>query len=81
MRSRSMSGDFGKGPIQAGHQVKEPKEVTLRSLFVAVTARCRALFAAKHAPDDSQADALGDQVTLPEAFLKAVSRFTKNDRQ
>jgi hypothetical protein len=55
------SDDFWSEPER-----RKPAQITLGSFFKKVAGSLRTLFAAQHAPDYPDQDALGDQVTLPQ---------------
>lgn len=56
---------------------KRPRHATLRSLLSSALARLQSLFTARHATDSSLDDALGEQVTLPDAYPKPASHESK----
>ena len=56
---------------------KRPRQVTLRSFLKVALVRLQSLFTARHATDSNLDDALGEQVTLPDAYPKPASRDGK----
>lgn len=56
---------------------KRPRQVTLRSFLRVALVRLQSLFTARHATDSSLDDALGEQVTLPDAYPKPASHASK----